>query len=155
MDVHLAFWTGAQVILGGVVLCATLGVRAIRRRRLRTHRRLMGAAALLIVTFLVAYVLKVLLLGREDFSLWTPTDVWVLRLHELCVAAMLLAGGYAGWKALGFRRSLPRGPMLPPDESPLRGRALHRRAGRIAWLGSVLAFGTALLVLAGMYTRNG
>ena len=96
MDAHLGFWTGAQLILGGVVLCAALGVRSIRNRQLRAHKRFMLGAALLILTFLVAYVFKLSWLGREDFSIWTQTQVWTLRIHELCVAAMLLGGGLRG-----------------------------------------------------------
>lgn len=153
MDVHLFFWTGAQIILGGVVVCATLGVRSIRYKRLRAHKRYMLGASLLIAAFLVSYVVKVVFLGREDFSTWTSAQVWVLRVHELCVAAMLLCGSYAGWKALRFRGSLPKGAMLAPDENPDRGRVQHRRAGRVAVAGGWLAFATALLVLAGMYSR--
>jgi uncharacterized membrane protein YozB (DUF420 family) len=155
LDAHLGFWTGAQLILGGVVLCAALGVRSIRNRQLRAHKRFMLGAALLILTFLVAYVFKLSLLGREDFSSWTQAQVWVLRVHELCVAAMLLGGGYAGWKALRFRASLPKGALLPPEGDPVRGRVLHRRAGWVAVTASALGFATALFVLAGMYSRAG
>jgi hypothetical protein len=115
----------------------------------------MSAAAMLIAVFLVSYVFKLSFLGREDFSTWTWAQVQVLRIHELCVAAMLLGGSYAGWKALRFRGSLPKGPLLPPEENPVRGRVLHRRAGWVAVAGSVLGFVTALFVLAGMYSRAG
>jgi uncharacterized membrane protein YozB (DUF420 family) len=155
LDAHLSFWTGAQIILGGVMLCAVLGWRSIRNKQLRAHKRFMLGAALLIATFLVAYLLKLSFLGREDFAAWTVAEVWVLRIHELCIAAMLLGGGYAGWKALRFRGSLPKGPLLPPEADPVRGRVLHRRAGRVAVVASVLAFGTALFVLAGMISRAG
>jgi uncharacterized membrane protein YozB (DUF420 family) len=155
VDAHLFFWTSAQVILGSVALCATLGVRAIRHKQLRAHKRFMGMAALLILCFLASYVLKLQFQGREDLSPWTLGDVWVLRIHEICVAAMLLGGGYAVWKAWGFRGSLSKGPWLQPVKERSRGRILHRRAGWIATLGSVLGFITALFVLAGMYGRAG
>ena len=154
MDPKLAFWTFAWIDLGVVLTCATLGVRAMRRRRVQTHRRLMVVAASLVGVFLVSYVFKVIFLGRESLDRWSVADRAVLYTHELCVAAMLIGGGYALWRALRFRSSLPSGPLLPPDENPAAGRAAHRRAGRIAVVGSALAFATATLVLIGMYARS-
>lgn len=152
MDPKLAFWCVALVDLGVVVGCAMLGVRAIRRGNVRLHRRCMLTAAALVAAFLAAYLLKVALLGREDRSLWTRLDHTVLYVHESCVAAMLVGGAYAGWRASRFRAHLGRSLSLP--SRPLPGRLRHRRAGWVAVVGAALAFATAGGVLAGMFVRT-
>jgi uncharacterized membrane protein YozB (DUF420 family) len=151
MDPKLAFWCVALVDLGVVVGCAMLGVRAIRRGNVRVHRRCMLTAAVLVGAFLAAYLLKVALLGREDRSLWTRLDHTVLYVHESCVAAMLVGGAYAGWRASRFRAHLGRSLSLP--SRPLPGRLRHRSAGWVAVVGAALAFATAGGVLAGMFVR--
>lgn len=152
MDPKLAFWCAALVNLGALLACAATGVRAIRRGDVRTHHRRMLTSAALVGLFLVSYVVKVALLGREDRSLWSALDRGVLYLHETCIAAMLGGGGYAAWRALAFRARL--GPELAlPRDGVLPGRRVHRRAGWIALVGAALAFVTAGGVLAGMFGR--
>ena len=151
MDPKLLYWTGALVNLLVIVGCVGFGVRAIRRGELRRHRRLMLAAASLVGLFLVSYVFKVAVLGKEDRSLWTGVDYAVLYVHELCIAAMLLGGGIAAFRAWRFRAALGAGPGLPPE--PVPGGDAHRRAGWIAVVGAALAFVTAAGVLAGMFAR--
>jgi len=155
LDPKLAYWTWALANFAGVVACAGLGVRGIRRRDVRTHRRCMLAAAGLVGLFLASYVLKVIFLGREDLGLWSAPAVAVLRAHETCILLMLVAGATAGTRAWRFRRSLPAGPLLPPSEVTRRGRLAHRRAGWTAVVASGLALATAAVVLAGMYARAG
>jgi putative membrane protein len=153
VDPKLLFWCAALANLGAIVLSAATGVRAVRRGDVRTHRRRMLTSAALVGLFLVAYLLKVALLGREDRSLWSGLDRAVLYVHELCVAAMLGGGGYAAWRALAFRARL--GPALAlPRDGVLPGRELHRRAGWVAVVGAALAFVTAGGVLAGMFART-
>lgn len=153
MDPKLLYWTGALVNLGVIVLCVVQGVRAIRRGDVRRHRSRMLCGAALIGLFLVSYAVKVAVLGKEDRSLWTALDYGVLYVHELCIAAMLLAGGLALFRAWRFRGSLAPGPSLP--EAPLPGAATHRRAGRVAVAGAVLGFVTAAGVLARMFVHAG
>jgi arylsulfatase A-like enzyme/uncharacterized membrane protein YozB (DUF420 family) len=151
MDAKLLFWTGALVNLGVILVCVARGVAAIRRRDVRRHRRSMLGAAALVGLFLAAYAAKVVWLGREDRSLWTRLDYAVLYVHELCVAAMLVGGAVAGFRAWRF---LPRlGPSLEIPADPLPGRLAHRRAGCTAAVGALLAFVTAGGVLAGMFGR--
>ena len=57
----------------------------------------MKIATLLVATFIGSYILKVQFLGREDMSVWSARDVNVLRFHETCVLAMVIAGGLALW----------------------------------------------------------
>jgi putative membrane protein len=153
MDPKLLFWTGALANLGVIVASGMLGVRAIRRGDVALHRTCMLAATGLVVLFLASYLAKLVFLGREDRSAWTGLDYAVLYVHELCVAAMLVAGGVALLRAWRFRGDLAPGPSLPA--TPLAGGPAHRRAGRIAGLGGLLAFVTAAGVLAGMFARAG
>lgn len=151
MDPKLLFWCVALLDLGVVAGCAVAGVRAIRRRDVRVHRRCMLTASVLVAVFLAAYLLKVALLGKEDRSLWTRLDHTVLYVHESFVAAMLLGGAFALWRASRFRVHLGRSLTLP--SRPLPGRLQHRSAGWIAVVGAALAFATAGGVLAGMFVR--
>lgn len=113
----------------------------------------MKIASLLIVAFLGAYVLKVVVLGREDQSVWTLLDVWILRIHELFVMVMIGAGSVA-WlqvKKIVDTRLVTHDPEDPmPDPKVVR---IHRIAGRTAVISAVLAFLLAIGVLAGMYAR--
>lgn len=153
MDPKLLFWSAALVNLG--VLCGfgLFGVRYARRGEIARHRRSMKIASLLVLAFLGAYVLKVAFLGREDQSVWSALDVWVLRIHELFVLVMLGGGAFAwtrGRKLLGTR-VVTRDPADPmPDPKLVRS---HRIAGRTAVIGAVLGFLMAIGVIAGMVAR--
>lgn len=155
MDPKILFWAAALLNLG--VLCGfgLLGVRYARRGEIARHRQNMKIASLLILGFLAAYVLKVVFLGREDQSVWSSLDVWVLRIHELFVVFMLVGGSIA-WRQgrkLEGTRVVTRDPADPvPDPKVLQ---THRRAGWTAVLGGVLAFFMAIGVLAGMIARAG
>ena len=155
MDPKILFWAAALLNLG--VLCGfgLLGVRYARRGEIARHRQNMKIASLLILGFLAAYVLKVVFLGREDQSVWSSLDVWVLRIHELFVVFMLVGGSIA-WRQgrkLEGTRIVTRDPADPvPDPKVLQ---THRRAGWTAVLGGVLAFFMAIGVLAGMIARAG
>jgi uncharacterized membrane protein YozB (DUF420 family) len=155
LDPKLAYWTWALANFAGIVACAGLGVRGIRRRDVRTHRRCMLAATALVGLFLGSYVLKVIFLGREDLGPWSAPALAVLRAHEACIFVMLVAGATAGTRAWRFCRSLPAGAPAPPSEATRRGRLAHRRAGWTAVVASGLALATAVVVLAGMYARAG
>jgi len=153
LDVNLVYWTAALANLLVMEGCLLSGVRSIRRGDLRGHRRRMLAAAALVGLFVVSYVLKVVLLGREDRSQWTPLDLVILYAHELCILIMLAGGATAGFWARRMGASLAGVSRLPPDGSTLPARRAHRRAGRVAVIGSLLALASAALVLAGMYAR--
>jgi uncharacterized membrane protein YozB (DUF420 family) len=155
MDPKLLFWTGALVNMSAIVCLAALGVRERRRGAIAAHRRRMLAAAALVALFLAAYAAKLAVLGREDRSSWDAGSVWVLRIHELCVVTMVVAGGLAaarGRRLAPTRNATgdPSHPAAPPALS--RG---HRRAGWVAVVAAALGFVTATAVLAGMYRRAG
>jgi hypothetical protein len=103
----------------------------------------MTAAVVLVVAFVVSYVFKVVLLGKEELHLWSPASVRVLRVHETVVLVMVAAGGAA--------RFLARRLMRPATASAARPR--HRWAGRTAVVAGLGALATATMVLVGMYLR--
>jgi uncharacterized membrane protein YozB (DUF420 family) len=153
MDAKLLFWTAALANLAVICGFAVFGVRYARRGEIARHRRAMKTASWLICGFLGSYVAKVIFLGREDHSVWSQLDVWVLRTHELFILMMFIAGSVA-WRQ-GRRLSLTslvtHNPEDPePDTAVMR---THRLAGRTAVICSLFAFVLAIGVLAGMIAR--
>ena len=155
MDAKLVYWTAALVNLAAVVALALLGWRRARRGEFQAHRRAMLGACWLVVAFLVSYLLKVGVLGREVLGIWAPRYVNSLHVHESFVLLMLLCG--LGALLQARRLGLPRGPDSPPIEAGRlsRGVRIHRWLGRIGVVASACAFGTAAYVLWGMYERAG
>lgn len=113
----------------------------------------MLTAAALVLVFVVSYVFKLALLGRESLSVWSTSSIYVLRFHELCVAVMLVAGALALWRGskLAHTRLLQEAPDAPEPEPEQLVR--HRRAGRTAVTAALLGMLSAAVVLAGMYAR--
>ena len=155
MDPRLAYWTFALLDLAAVVGFAAAGVAALRRGDVPRHQRRMLTAASLVGLFLLSYLAKLGLIGREDLASWEPASIWMLRIHELCVFTMLAAGAIAGTRALRLRRTrnATRDPRDPPAPATLV--RWHRGAGKTAVFAAALALGFAGLVLAGMYRRAG
>lgn len=153
MTPALLFWTAALIDLGLVCVIAIVGVRCARRGAIARHQRAMKVSALLVVGFLLSYGLKLVVVGREDMSLWTPVDHWILRIHELFVMGMLVAGTIAFRQArrLAGTRAVTR-DAKDPDADP-RVLRHHRRAGWTALVCALLGFVFAMGVLAGMYQR--
>jgi len=153
MDPKLLFWTAALVDLGALCGFALLGVRYARRGEIARHQRAMKIASLLVVAFLVSYVFKLKFLGREDMSVWGALDVWVLRIHEIFVLQMVVAGIVA-WiksrKLLGTRLVTHEASDPLPDATDVRA---HRIAGRASLIGAILGFVMAIGVLIGMFVR--
>jgi uncharacterized membrane protein YozB (DUF420 family) len=155
MNPSLAFWSAALVNLLAIVILVSIGIRNIRRGNLSRHRRCMKGAATLVACFLGIYPLKVLFFGRERLSEWSEQAVTILRIHELCVLAMIVGGLAALLLARKMNRNrnqLTELPDIPLASSPTLRK--HRIAGRTAAIGAGLAFLTAAIVLAGMYERT-
>ena len=150
----LLYWTGALINLIVIVTCALIGVRRIRRRDVRGHRRMMLCASTLVVLFLLSYVFKRVLLGAEDRSLWAWHDLALLYVHEFCIAVMLVGGVRAAFCARRFRARLGDELELPRDPLSVVDTSAHRTAGRAAVIAGLLALLTAAGVLAGMYARS-
>ncbi|MBW2267166.1 MAG: DUF420 domain-containing protein [Deltaproteobacteria bacterium] len=155
MDPKVLFWTGSFANLVAIVALAFAGVRARRSGNIQLHRRLMLSGAGLVGLFLVAYVLKLAILGREDLSTWSPYAVWVLRFHEACVLVMLVAGGLAVRRGLVLAgtRNVTRDPA-DPVAAPERARG-HRGSGKLAVAAAVMGVLFAAVVLFDMYWRAG
>ncbi|MCH8132525.1 MAG: DUF420 domain-containing protein [Myxococcales bacterium] len=155
MDPKLLYWTGAFANMGVVLVLAVLGVRRLRAGEVARHRLSMLTAGALVVAFLVSYVFKVTFLGKEDLSVWSAPDRWILWTHEFCVATLLLSGGFAAWRGRALRRSrrVTRNPEDPV--APAAVTRQHRAAGKVALLAVGLGFLTAAFVLLGMFRRAG
>ncbi len=155
MDSKLVFWTAATLNMALLWTFAAFGVRRVRAGATSSHRRAMLVSAALVIAFVVSYGFKLMLLGREDLSVWTPAAVWTLRFHELCVFTMLISGGVALRRGLALARTR----ALRSDEDapePLPGDLhRHRRAGRIAVVAGGLGLLSACAVLRSMYERAG
>ena len=148
IDPKTAYWTGALINMAFIASLLYAGVRAIRSRRVRRHKRFMLSAASLVGLFLVSYIVKLVFLGREQLELWSPADVWVLRFHEACIACMVLGGVVAVFQAFKLG--------LLSERSHEFGAArtrFHRRAGWTAIVGASLGILAAAWVLQGMYAR--
>jgi uncharacterized membrane protein YozB (DUF420 family) len=153
VNANLAYWTAALGNLAVIVWCGARGVRAVRRGEVQMHRRMMLTSVALVALFLVSYVAKVFMLGHEDKSAWTRLDYAILYIHEMSIAAMLVAGGFALYRALRFQARLRPDWSIPPERDALPGREEHRRAGSVAKWSGALAFVTAIGVWAGMLLR--
>lgn len=153
MTPQLVYWTLALVNLGVICALGLHGARLARRGEIRRHRRMMTIAALLVLAFLVSYVLKLAILGREDRSDWTLFDHAVLWTHELFVLQMVIAGSVAGWQGLRLRTT--RRVTLDSEDPEPQASVLrrHRIAGRWALVGAVIGLLLAIPVLVGMYGR--
>ncbi len=153
MDPKLAFWTAALVNLFVIVVLVSVGIFHIRQGRVAIHRRCMKISASLVAGFLGSYVLKLTFLGREQLSVWSSGAVSNLRLHEVCVLTMVVAGSVALFRARQMRAT--RNVTHAPDD-PIAPEATvrwHHRAGWSAAVGAGLGFATAVFVLAGMFQR--
>jgi uncharacterized membrane protein YozB (DUF420 family) len=154
MNPSLAFWTTALINLLAVTALVAMGIRSIRRGNLSRHRRCMKTAAALVACFLGAYPLKLLWFGRERLSEWSGQAVVMLRIHEVCVFAMIVGGLTALILSRKMHHNRNRLTHLP--DTPLASSCAlqrHRMAGWTAAIGAGLAFITAAIVLLGMYER--
>ena len=128
MSVELArivYWCLALVPVGGAVVSAWVGVRAVRDGRVDDHRRWMNRASLWVIAFLVSYLLKLALLGREPLATWSAGRIVVLNVHRALVESMLVLG------------------------------VVNRILGRVVLGAATLGFGTALVVLVQMILASG
>ena len=153
MNATFVFWCAALVNMAAMFGLMLKGVREVRRGDVQAHQRSMVTATALVGGFLVAYLCKAAILGKEDFSAWSALSIWTLRLHETCVLVMLVAGIVALVRArkLKTTRNVTGERDDPPaPEALLRA---HKRGGKVAVVAAGLGLATACAVLAGMYAR--
>jgi uncharacterized membrane protein YozB (DUF420 family) len=153
MNPKLLFWCWALANMALVLGLGVRGWRAIRANRIDEHRRAMLRAGFWVVAFLVAYLVKRLVLGGEDLSVWPSAARTNLHVHESFVALMLTAGLVAF--ALGLRLAKTRRVTQNASDplAPRRAISGHRLAGRIALAGALFGFLTACGILGGMLAR--
>lgn len=144
------FWALTFVWTTVLIALAFRGFVQIRRGDVAAHRRSMDRAILMVGIFVLAYVVKVIVLGKEGIQLWAPRERTILYVHETMVAIMLLAGGRARWLA----RRVGKGGAEARFHTRKHGKG-HRLAGRVALVAGALALFTAGLVLLGMLARGG
>ncbi len=128
MDLKTVLWYGvlANVTVGYFVAMA--GVKAARRHDVPHHSRRMIIACTIIGIWLVAYVAKQALFGRERFG-GTPQQYWTYYV-PLFTAHMALAvttiglGAYNLYMGLNRLRYGSVGAMAA-------GMSLHRRLGKL------------------------
>jgi len=152
MDPKLLFWTAALVNMWAVVGVAVAGIARAYGGDEEGHRRRMLCAAGLVGLFVLAYAIKLIVLGREDLDVWQPWAVNLLRIHELFIFIMLVAGGRAGYLAWTFRKLEAIANFDAGRCRELRGR--HRHAGTIAFAGAFFGAVTASGMLIGMFLRS-
>jgi uncharacterized membrane protein YozB (DUF420 family) len=155
MDPNLLFWCCALLNMGVLFAFIVTGVRQIGRGEVAKHKRSMITAAALVGFFLLSYVFKVTFLGKEDMSAWSSFHKTNLYVHESFVMLILLAGGFAIWRAskMAGMRNVTRNledPVAP--EALVR---LHTRAGWTVVVSAALGLATAAIILAGMFARHG
>jgi len=155
MDAKFAFWCGALANMAVIFALVLRGVACARRGEIESHRRSMLTAAALVAGFLVAYLAKSFVLGREDMSVWSAAHVWNLRIHETFVLGMLVAGGSALVRARAFAGTRERTRRASDPAAPPSSLRSHKRAGWVAVVSAAFGFLTAAIVLAGMYARLG
>ena len=148
MGTNLFFWIVVFLWTTALITQAVLGWRAIRSHDLERHRHRMTRAAWMVIVFLVAYLIKLGILGGEAVETWPLRDRWVLYVHETFVLIMVVAGAWALVLARGFDVSLDLGGAA--TKSCLR----HRWAGRVAIVCGILGLLTAAMVLGGMMHRG-
>ena len=144
MGIRVLYWTFALTTMAAAVGSAVVGQWHARNGRVLEHRRAMTSAGILIGIFLISYVLKVAIIGKESLASWTHLEVLVLRAHESLVALMLLAGAGAGY--LGSRRRIH-------GQERTSSNLAHKIVGRIAIASGTLGLVTAGMLLVGMYGR--
>lgn len=130
MDTKSLLW---YTVLGSLTLgylIAMAGVRSAKKHNLLHHSRHMMTACTIVGLWLVAYVVKQVLFGRERFG-GTESDYWrlyapVFTLHMvLAISTMGLGAGNLYLGLTRLRQGTGMGAMVA-------GVSLHRRLGH--WL---------------------
>lgn len=128
MDLKTIVWYGVLLSITAAYLVAMAGVRSARHHDVAYHSRLMIRACTIVGIWLVAYVMKQLLFGRERFG-GTETQYWslyvpVFSTHMLLAVSTIGLGAYNLYQGLTRLRYGSVGAMAA-------GVSLHRRLGKL------------------------
>lgn len=150
MDLKTVAWYGVLCSITAAYLVALVGVRSARHHDVAYHSRLMIRACTIVGIWLVAYVMKQLLFGRERFG-GTETEYWqlyvpVFSVHMALAVTTIGLGAYNLYQGLTKLRYGSVGAMAS-------GMSLHRRLGRLlVWTFSG-TMATAYLVYLLLFVR--
>ena len=128
MDLKSLLWYGVLASITAAYLVAMAGVRSAKQHEVSHHSRRMIVACTIVGIWLVAYVLKQVLFGRERFggpdrhywSLYVP----LFSVHMALTVTTISLGGYNLYMGLHRIRHGSVGAM----SSRL---SLHRRVGQL------------------------
>ena len=122
-------WYGVLGSITGAYLLSLLGVGAARRQHVATHSRLMVITCTIVGIWLVAYITKQLLFGRDQFA-GTTEHYWniyipVLTIH-ITLAVITIGLGF-----FNLYTGLTRLRGGPGVGAMVAGVTRHRRLGKI------------------------
>ena len=150
MDLKTLLWYAVLGSITGAYLVALAGVRAAHRHDVAHHSRRMMIACTIVGIWLVAYVTKQLVFGRERFG-GSERDYWVwyvplFATHMALAVATIGLGAYNLYMGLHRLRYGSVGAMAA-------GMTLHRRLGKLlVWTFSGTMV-TAYLVYLLLFVR--
>ncbi|MBX3236301.1 MAG: DUF420 domain-containing protein [Nitrospiraceae bacterium] len=132
MDPKSWLWYGVVATITVAYVVALAGIRAAKHHDVSHHSRRMLTASVIVGLWLIAYVTKQVLFGREQFG-GSRAEYWglyvpVFSLHMLCACLTIAMGSYNLY--MGFTRLY----MGTGVGAMVAGVSLHRRLGRwIVW----------------------
>ena len=128
MDLKTVVWYGVLFSITAAYLAALAGARSARHHEVSAHARHMVRAGTIVGIWLIAYVTKQILFGRERFG-GTEAEYWrlyvpVLLLHTSLAVTTTGLGSYNLYQGLTRLRYGSVGAMAS-------GMSLHRRLGKL------------------------
>jgi putative membrane protein len=129
MELKTILWYGVLLSITAAYLVALAGVRAAKEHDVSHHSRRMMVACMIVGIWLVAYVSKQVLFGRERFG-GTETEYWRLYVPVFS-AHMLLAAATIGLGAYNLYAGLTRLRQGTGVGAMVAGVSLHRRLGKL------------------------
>lgn len=128
MDLKTLLWFGVLASITVAYVIALAGVRSAKRHEVAYHSRRMIVACTIVGMWLVAYVSKQVLFGRERFG-GTTEQYWrfyapLFSLHMLLAVTTIGLGSFNLYKGLTRLRYGSVGAMAA-------GVTLHRKLGKV------------------------
>ena len=145
VDIKTMLWYGVLVSITGAYLTALSGVRSAKQHDVPHHSRRMIIACTIVGIWLIAYVCKQVVFGREVFG-GTAQQYWVLYVPLLTIH-VLLALTTIGLGSFNLYTGLTRLRMGTGVGAMVAGVSRHRLLGKIL----VGTFSGTLVTAYGVY----
>ena len=145
MDIKTFLWYGVLISITGAYLIALSGVRSAKKHDVSHHSRRMIIACTVVGIWLVAYVSKQVLFGREEFG-GTADQYWILYVPLLTIH-VLLALTTIGLGSFNLYTGLTRLRMGTGVGAMVAGVSRHRVLGKVL----VGTFSGTLVTAYGVY----